>query len=192
MNNDTNSNMNKCCCQDKSCQEKGNDAIKESRKIFPEDILRFIDKCLEEEKPASQLIAVLHKVQNHFGYLSPKVMDAVAYLMQIPAAKVSGVASFYHYFRLKPCGKIVISICLGTACYVKGAEALLDKFKEELGIEEGETTSDGLFTLEIARCLGACALAPVVKIGDDVHSQMTPDQVPAVIEHYMAQLSKVV
>lgn len=167
-----------CCCKNVDCQE-------DSRNILPKDVVEFIEKCNKEPEPHSQLIAILHKVQDHFGYLSPKTMDAVAYLMGVPAAKISGVASFYHYFRLKPCGKFVISICLGTACYVKGAEAVLNKFSEELGIKEGEMTSDGLFTLEISRCLGTCALAPVVKIGDDIHAQMTPDQVPSIIEHYI-------
>ena len=168
----------------KNCQCEHCDC--EAKSILPVAIVQFINQCLTEEKPESQLIAVLHQVQSHFGYLSPQTMDAVAYLMQIPAAKVSGVASFYHYFRLKPCGKFVISVCLGTACYVKGSQAVLDKFSEELGIKAGETTSDGVFTLEVARCLGTCALAPVVKIGDDIHSQITPDKVPAIIEHYIA------
>lgn len=174
-----NDNVKPCGCQSHGCDEAHN--------ILPEELVQFIDKCLKEEHPSSQLIAVLHKAQDHFGYLSIQTMDAVAYLMQIPAAKVSGVASFYHYFRLKPCGKFVISICLGTACYVNGAEAILNKFKEELGIEEGETTTDGVFTLEISRCLGTCALAPVVKIGNDIHAQMTADKVPAVIEDYITR-----
>ena len=167
-----------CSCENCGC---------DSKNILPEAIVQFIEKCLTKERPESQLIAVLHKVQGHFGYLAPQTMDAVAYLMQIPAAKVSGVASFYHYFRLKPCGKFVISICLGTACYVKGSQAVFDKFSEELGIKEGETTNDGVFTLEVARCLGTCALAPVVKIGNDIHSQITPDKVPAIIEYYMGK-----
>ena len=173
-----NTEIKKCSSDNCSC---------ESKSVLPEAILQFIEKCLKEERPESQLIAVLHKVQGHFGYLAPQTMDAVAYLMQIPAAKVSGVASFYHYFRLKPCGKFVISVCLGTACYVKGSQVVFDKFSEELGIKEGETTNDGVFTLEVARCLGTCALAPVVKIGDDIHSQITPDKVPAIIEHYIGK-----
>lgn len=173
-----NAEIKNCNCENCNC---------ESKNILPEAILQFIEKCLKEEKPESQLIAVLYQVQGHFGYLSPQTMDAVAYLMQIPAAKVSGVASFYHYFRLKPCGKFVISVCLGTACYVKGSQAVFDKFSEELGIKEGETTNDGVFTLEIARCLGTCALAPVVKIGNDIHSQITPNKVPAIIEHYISK-----
>lgn len=161
------------------------DYLEQSRKVLPQEVVEFIDGCLQTEHPSSQLIAVLHKVQEHCGYLSVPAMDAVAYLMQIPTAKVSGVASFYHYFRLKPCGRFVISICLGTACYVKGAEAVFNKFSEELGIKNGETTKDGLFTLEISRCLGACALAPVVKIGDDIYSQVSQDRVPGIIKHYV-------
>ncbi len=175
-------NLDHVCCND--CAKQDN-FFETYRRVLPEAILTFIDKCLAEENSSSQLIAVLHKVQEHYGYLSEETMNAVAYLMQIPMAKVSGVASFYHYFRLKPCGKFVISICLGTACYVKGAETVFNKFSEELGIGDGETTKDGLFTLEISRCLGACALAPVVKVGDDIYSQMTQDQVPGVIKHYL-------
>lgn len=183
-----NDNLKHSCCGSKDCRAgEIEESATQWSKLLPAVIVEFINRCLQGEHPSSQLIAVLHQVQNHFGYLSTQTMDAVAYLMQIPAAKVSGVASFYHYFRLKPCGKFVISICLGTACYVKGGEALLNKFREELGIEEGETTAGGVFTLEVSRCLGTCALAPVVKIGDNVHSQMTPDQVPAVIERYIAQ-----
>ena len=156
-----------------------------SPQVLPEGVLAFIAECKKDAQPNGQLIAVLHKAQECFGYLSEEVMDAIAYEMQIPAAKVYGVASFYHYFRLKPCGKFVISICMGTACYVKGAEAVVNKFREELGIELGETTNDGIFTLEIARCLGTCALAPVAKIGEEIYSELTPDKVPAIIEHYL-------
>ena len=157
----------------------------QQQEVLPEALLSFIEECKKDPQPSGQLIAVLHKAQEIFGYLSQDVMDAIVYAMEIPAAKVSGVATFYHYFRLKPRGKFVISVCMGTACYVKGAEAVTNKFREELGIEVGETTSDGMFTLEIARCLGTCALAPVAKIGDDIHSEVTADKVPAISEHYI-------
>lgn len=170
-----------------SCAQEKDDVIAMSYRLLPENLRQFIEQCLKQEHPHSYLIAVLHKAQEHFGYLSPQIMDAVAYLMQIPAAKVSGVASFYHYFRFKPCGKFAISVCLGTACYVNGSEAVLRKFCEELGIKEGETTKDGIFTLEVARCLGACALAPVVKIGEEIYSRMTPDRVPLVIKQYLGK-----
>lgn len=183
MNDTTNSKCNCNCEKQCNCPE-------DAAKFLPAEIIKFIEECQKGHEPSSQLIAVLHKVQEHFGYLSPLTMDAVAYLMGIPAAKVSGVASFYHYFRLKPSGKFHVSVCLGTACYVKGGEAVLNKFREELGIEPGETTTDGLFSLEVSRCLGTCALAPVVKIGEAIHAQMTPDKVPALLEQYFDKHSK--
>lgn len=163
--------------------------LAKARKEFDEDTLKFIDDCMQKTNPNSFLIPVLHKVQEKFGYLSKEKLQAVAYLMKIPAAKVSGVASFYHYFHLKPKGAIIISICMGTACFVKGAEKIQKKFQEELGINFNQTTTDGKFTLLETRCLGMCAMAPVVKIGDDIYSKVTPEQVPALIEKY-AKLQK--
>jgi NADH:ubiquinone oxidoreductase subunit E len=148
------------------------------------EIVEFIARCRASDHPESQLISILHKVQGQHGYLSREHLDAVAQLLQVPAAKVTGVATFYHFFRLTRPGKFKISVCLGTACYVRGAAAVADKFKEELSIEFGETSRDGLFSLEVARCIGTCGLAPVVMIGDDVHAQVTPDQVPALVERY--------
>jgi NADH:ubiquinone oxidoreductase subunit E len=104
--------------------------------------------------------------------------------MKIPSAKVSGVASFYHYFHLKPKADIIISLCMGTACFVKGAEAIGRKFKEVLGVDYNEITPDGKFMIMETRCLGMCAMAPVVKIGDDIYSKVTPDQVKSLLEKY--------
>ena len=163
-------------------------AKKEAKKFLDKRLVVFVEECLKDPKPNSRLIAVLHKAQGVYGYLSPEVLDGVAQLMSIPAAKVSGVASFYHYFRLKPQGKYSISICQGTACYIKGAEFIANRFKEELGIDYGETTSDNMFTLEITRCLGACALAPVVKIGDDIHANVTVDDVPKILQSYIQNI----
>lgn len=145
------------------------------------DICRFIDECMEKNHSESYLIAVLHKVQGRYGYLSEQHMDEVAQLMQIPTSTVSGVATFYHFFRLRPRGKYSISVCLGTACFVKGADKVLEAFKKELGIEMGETTSDRLFSLENSRCLGVCAMAPVVTINDKVYSNVSPKQVPELL-----------
>jgi NADH:ubiquinone oxidoreductase subunit E len=156
-----------------------------AKAALTESIVAFIEGRRGEPHPESNLIAVLHMVQGHFGYLSGPSLDAVAQLMQIPAAKVAGVATFYHYFRVKPCGQFIIRVCLGTACYVKGAERVAQRFKEQLGIDFGETSTDGLFSLEVSRCLGTCGLAPVVMIGEDVHAQVTPDQVPAILEKYI-------
>lgn len=148
-------------------------------------IVEFIEQARGKPHPESQLIAVLHEVQAEFGHLSETHLDAVAQLMQVPAAKVVGVAGFYHFFRLKPRGKFMINVCLGTACYVKGAERVAQKFIEELGITWGETSKDGVFTLEGSRCLGTCGLAPVVMIDDEIHGEVTPDQVPALLEKYL-------
>ncbi len=154
---------------------------------LPGAIVEFIEQCQAEEHPESQLIAVLHQVQNHFGHLGEAQLDAVAQLMRIPHAKVAGVASFYHFFRLNPPGQTTIHICLGTACFVKGAERVAEKFREELGIDFGETTKDGKFSLEASRCLGTCGLAPVIMVDDQVQGPATPDQVPGIIEKLLAK-----
>lgn len=158
--------------------------------VLSQPVADFIEACRREPHPESQLIAVLHRVQDEFGYLAPDHLDAVAQLLQVPAAKVSGVATFYHYFRLKPRGRYILRICLGTACYVKGADRLAQKLKEELGIDFGETTTDGLFSLEASRCLGTCGLAPVLMINETIHGQVTPDQVPAILERYVEEARK--
>lgn len=151
------------------------------------DIIQFIDECMDNEHSDSYLIAVLHKIQGRYGYLSEEQMNQVAQLMEIPYSTISGVATFYHFFRLQPQGKYAISVCLGTACFVKGADKVLDAFRTELGIEMGETSSDKLFSLECSRCIGVCALAPVVTINDRVYSRVTPNQVPELIHELKAQ-----
>ena len=156
-----------------------------ARQSLGEPIAGFIEQCRRGPEPESQLIAVLHQVQARYGHLSPARLDAVAQLLRVPAAKVAGVASFYHFFRLQPRGRFVINVCLGTACYVKGADRIAEKFMEELGIKWGETSKDGVFTLEASRCLGTCGLAPVVMIDDEIHGQVTADQVPAILERYL-------
>jgi len=150
----------------------------QSKPGLAQDIVDFMHECLGKDHPESYLIAVLHKVQNRYGYLSREHMDEVAQCLQVPSAVVSGVATFYHYFRLKPRGKYAISVCLGTACFVKGADKILDMIKNELGIEMGETSPDGMFSLEESRCLGVCAMAPVVTINNRIYGNVSPKQVP--------------
>ena len=145
----------------------------EKQKI--EELKNFMGPLAEDEYSESHLIGILHKAQELFGYLPAKVMEEVALSMGIPTAKIWGVASFYHYFNLAPVGRHVLSICLGTACYVKGADRILERIREDLNIKIGETTADGLFTLQEARCLGACGLAPVVMIDDKIHGNLTPE-----------------
>lgn len=146
-----------------------------------QEIVDFIEVCKTKDNPESFLIAILHKVQGMHGYLSSDAMDAVAHQLGVPTADVCGVATFYHYFRLKPQGKYHISICLGTACFVKGAETIIENFKNELGIDMGETSADGNFSLVATRCIGVCALAPVVTINDQVYSNVEPGQVSEIL-----------
>lgn len=156
-----------------------------AKNVLGDEIVGFIEQVRQGPEPASQLIAVLHRVQAHFGYLGPEQLQAVAQLLQVPAAKVAGVASFYHFFRLQPRGRYMINVCLGTACYVKGADRVAQKLMDELGITWGETSKDGVFTLEGSRCLGTCGLAPVLMIGDEVHPNVTPDQIPVILDKYI-------
>ena len=159
--------------------------IKEiSKKELSNAMVTFIEECMKKENSDSNLIAVLHMIQDEFGYLEENKLRAVSHLMNIPIAKITGVASFYHYFKLKKVGKYIISVCLGTACHVKGADKILEKLKEELNIGLGETTKDGLFTLEAARCFGACALAPIVKIGDDIYPRVSEEEILKILEKY--------
>lgn len=157
-----------------------------SREALTPQIGAYIDACRNKPRPESHLISILHKVQGHFGYLAPVQMDAVAQLLRVPAAKVTGVATFYHFFRLVPRGRFVINICMGTACYVRGAQKVAERIKEELGIDFGQTTTDNQFSLEQSRCLGTCGLAPVLMINDDVHAKVTAEQVPALLEKCVA------
>ncbi|MBI1753854.1 MAG: NADH-quinone oxidoreductase subunit NuoE [Acidobacteria bacterium] len=160
------------------------------RAMLPADVLAFIDANRAKEHSESMLIATLHMVQGHFGHLGPGHLEAVAQLMQVPLAKVTGVATFYHYFRLQPRGRYLINVCLGTACYVKGAEKVAQKLTEELGIHFGETSKDGIFSLESTRCVGTCGLAPVVMIGDEVHGPLSPSQIPTLLEGYLARAAE--
>lgn len=145
-------------------------------------------KIVEEYKhDKSNLIQVLNGVQEYYGYI-PK--DAILYIseeMKIAVAEIYGVVTFYSRFSLKPKGKYNICVCQGTACYVKGAERILDKVKEELGINVGETTKDGKFSLEPTRCLGACGLAPVFTINGEVYGKTTVEKVKKVLDEYKAK-----
>jgi len=137
------------------------------------ELEKFIEEAKSKDHPESYLIAILHKAQELYGYLSKEVMDKVSSAMDIPTAHIWGVATFYHYFNLKLKGKYIISVCMGTACYVKGAGAVLDAIREELKIGMGGTTEDMLFTLSEARCLGACGLAPVMMVNEKIYGELT-------------------
>ena len=130
------------------------------------------------------LMPVMQRAQDIFGYLPEDVQNIIAKGLDIPVSDVYGVATFYAQFNLEPKGKYIISVCLGTACYVKGAQLVLDELEKVLGVPAGSTTPDGLFTLNATRCLGACGLAPVIMVNDDVYGRLTPDQVAGIIEKY--------
>jgi bidirectional [NiFe] hydrogenase diaphorase subunit len=124
------------------------------------------------------LIQVLHAAQQLFGFLSADVLKYISSHLKLPLAQVYGVVTFYHFFTLVPRGKHQIMVCTGTTCHVRGAKQLVERLEYQLGIKEGEMTKDGMFSLSTARCIGACALAPAVSIGDDVYGKLTPDKVP--------------
>lgn len=155
-----------------------------ARAALPDAIVHYIKSVQQCEHGESYLIAVLHKVQKHFGYLDIQQMNAVSQLMQIPSAKVTGVASFYHFFTFVPRGKHKLAICLGTACFVKGAALVLDKVKELLRCDVGHTTADRMFSLDVARCVGACALAPVMIVDEKVYAGVKPDDVARILGEY--------
>ena len=131
-----------------------------------------------------ELINVLHQTQSAFGYLPAEVQEVIAEKLEISAAKVYGVVTFYSFFTMTPKGKHPISICTGTACYVRGAETVLNEFKKQLEIEVGETDANGLFSLSCLRCVGACGLAPVVLVGDKTYGRVAPDDVKEIIAEY--------
>ena len=138
----------------------------------------------ESKDKQGSLIHVLHEAQLIYGYLPIEVQKVIAEGMNIPLAEVYGVVTFYAQFSLKPKGEYKISICLGTACYVKGADKVLDKFKEELNIEVGDCPADGKFSLDACRCIGACGLAPVLTVNSDVYGRLVPEDVPGILAKY--------
>lgn len=140
--------------------------------------------CKSFGNQGSEVINVLHKVQGEFGYLPAEVQELVAKELNIPVSRVYGIVSFYSFFTMTPKGEHPISVCLGTACYVRGAEKVLDELKRQLGIGVGEVTPDGKFSLTCLRCVGACGLAPVIEVGEKVYGRMTPDRVKDVLAEY--------
>lgn len=130
------------------------------------------------------LMPVLHETQELFGYLPEEAQKRISEYLNIPLAEIYGVATFYSRFTLNPRGENTISVCLGTACYVKNAQGVLDRLKEELKVEAGETTVDRKFTLEATRCLGCCGLAPVMMINDEVFGKLVPDDIPDILKKF--------
>ena len=130
------------------------------------------------------MINVLHKTQHTFGYLPAEVQEVIAHELNLPVAKVYGVVTFYTFFTMIPKGKYPISVCMGTACYVRGAEKVVDEFKKILGVKVGETTADGKFSLSCLRCVGACGLAPVVLVGDKTYGRVSAEGIKDILKEY--------
>lgn len=144
-------------------------------------INEICDRHVGEKTP---LMMILSDIQKEFGYIPLEVQEIVSEKTGISVAEIYGVVTFYSFFSLKPKGKYVIGCCLGTACYVKGAQQIIDKFSEILGIKAGETTEDGLFTIDALRCIGACAISPAIKINGKVYPKVQVSAVPEIIKEY--------
>lgn len=161
--------MKECCCE----------CGKEDQR------LQKVKKIIEEYKSAKgALIQVLHKIQDTYGYLPEDILKMVSEELNVSMTEIYGVASFYSLFSLEAKGEHVIRVCLGTACYVKGAQHVIDELGKQLKVEVGKTTGDGKFTLEATRCLGACGLAPVMMIDEKVYGRLTPELISGILEEY--------
>lgn len=144
---------------------------------------KYIDNL--PSKTEDQLISVLHYAQEVFGYLPEELQKFIGKEMNIPVSKIYGVITFYSYFRMEPVGKYSISVCMGTGCFVKGSQLIMDQFQSLLDIKSGQTTPDGMFTLSDVRCIGACGLAPVVTINEAVHGNLKVEQIKDIISDYL-------
>ncbi len=144
-------------------------------------ITEICDRYKDEKTP---LMMILSDIQNEYGYIPLEVQELVSQKTGISVAEIYGVVTFYSFFSLKPKGKYVIGCCLGTACYVKGAQQVIDKFCELLGVGPGETTEDGLFTIDALRCIGACGIAPAVSINGKVYPKVSVSQVHDIVASY--------
>ena len=144
-------------------------------------IIEIISRYKDERTP---LMMILSDIQKEFGYIPLEVQELVSEQIGVPVAEIYGVVTFYSFFSLTPKGKYVVGVCLGTACYVQGAQQVLDKFAELLNIKAGETTADGLFTLEALRCIGACGIAPALTINGKVYPKVAVADVAKIVEEY--------
>ena len=149
---------------------------------FPKELYNFIQ---EKKDGKGNLVSVLHRVQSFYGYIPEKAVLKLSQEMKVSLAKIYGIATFYHFFKLKKPGKIVIKGCLGTACYLKGSKDIFQEIKNLLNIGADESsTKDGFFSIETVRCVGCCGLAPVIVIGEDVYGSVTKDKLPDILAKY--------
>ena len=152
----------------------------ETEKMTP-DLRAFIEEW--KDKPRN-LIMVLHKVQQTYGYIPREIAIETSELLKVPLAKIYGVVTFYNFFKLQKAGKYIIQVCLGTACYLRGGDDLIKEFERQLGVGVNTTTPDGLFSIEAVRCHGCCGLAPVAVVNGDVHGKLETKDVAGIIEKY--------
>ncbi len=138
----------------------------------------------QQTKGRDSLIPILHRAQDLFGFLPIDVQEHVAKALNLPVSEVLGVVTFYHYFTMQPRGRHTVNVCLGTACYVRGAKKVVEALAQELGVKIGETTADRRFSLTAQRCFGACGLAPVIMIDDDIHGRVTPKKIAGILAQY--------
>jgi NADP-reducing hydrogenase subunit HndA len=146
------------------------------------DIIAIVDKYRDDK---GALIPVLHEVQEYFGYLPIEVQKVISDELHIPLAEIYGVVTFYAQFSIQPKGKYTVSVCLGTACYVKGSGKILEKFENILGVKAGEVSDDGMFGIEACRCIGACGLAPVATVNGEVYGRLVQADVQTICDKYM-------
>jgi NADH:ubiquinone oxidoreductase subunit E len=155
---------------------------REARDTKYQELDVIIDRYKGQE---GMVIRILQQAQDLFGYLPMEVQSRISDRLDIPISTINGIVSFYSLFSEKAQGKYIVAVCMGTACYVKGAQEVLHALKEEIKIDEGETSLDGLFTLKATRCIGACGLAPVMTINDEVYGRLTPDDIPGILRKYI-------
>lgn len=148
---------------------------------FSPELTAFIEEC--KSNPGS-LIMMLHRIQQEFTYIPREAAEKLSRMIGLPLAKIYGVITFYHFFKTTKPGKNRISICLGTACYLKGGQEILDEARSILSIDEGEVTPDGQFSVDPVRCVGCCGLAPVLTVGDEVYGKLVKEQLPEIIAKY--------
>ncbi|MCJ7654738.1 MAG: NAD(P)H-dependent oxidoreductase subunit E [Dehalococcoidia bacterium] len=154
-------------------------------KAIDSKTLQQIKKIIEAtDGQAGAPIRVLQQVQQFAGYLPPEVLEAISREMKIPLSELYGITSFYSFFSMVPKGKYVIQVCLGTSCYVKGGQKILDTLNKYLGLESGGTTPNGKFSLQTVRCIGCCGLSPVIAIREDVHRKIKPSQLKDILSSY--------
>jgi NADH-quinone oxidoreductase subunit E len=160
-----------------------------NKKVIEQEIRDIAAPWKDKE---GNLIMILHQIQNHYGYVPREVSLVLSEVLDVPLARIYEVITFYHFFRLTPPGKHTISVCMGTACYLKGGAEIMDELEHLLCVKPGETTKDGQFQLEMVRCLGCCGLAPVVKIGEKVFGGVKKKDIGDIIAHYSEEAEVVV